>query len=173
MKKSTIFSFISGILFSVIVYVAFSLVSISKETVSDQSDLPFGVKVEYGNGARKASSVAGVLIPENATDCFYCIAGLKPVFEYVAFSVPKNNLWKVVNKITKTNKREFTLKDQAGYPLVFSGPETFGQRYKTILYDLPSPDILKTQFLLPGGVISECCVDPVTSRIFIKIISND
>lgn len=171
--KMPIIAFVSGIIFTIMVYGVVNIFKYPVKSESNASDTLFGVEVKYGDDARQSAHMAGVHIPENATDCYYCIEGLKPVIEFVAFSVPRNKLWNSVKAATGINKNKFYPKGKGDFILEPLKPELFGKKYKTILYDLSSPDLLSAGFTIWGSVPARCFVNQTQNRIFIQITSDD
>ncbi len=163
----------SGIIFTITIYGVVNVFKYSARSESTASDILFGVDVKYGDEARKSAHMAGVYVPENATDCYYCIGGIKPVIEFVAFSVPQNELWHSVKAATGINKQKFYPKGKGDFILEPLKPELFGKKYKTILYDLSSPDLLGTGFTIWDSVPARCFVNQEQNRIFIQITSDD
>jgi hypothetical protein len=128
-----------------------------------------GVKYDFGEEARRSAAVAGIEMPTNAIDCFYGIGGLKPVIEFVAFTLPVQEVWPFVKSVSGKQKSDLqTL-------ISFQVPELFGkEHYRTVLFDVSG-------ISSPKGIIWEiknhlqvnCVVDENSGRIFIEIIPND
>src|SRR5260221_1683554 len=66
----------------------------------------FGVNLFYGAEARRLAADAGITIPTNAIDSFYGIGGLKPVFEFIAFTIPKQEAWPFITSISGKKKTD-------------------------------------------------------------------
>jgi hypothetical protein len=86
----------------------------------DKADASFfGVNLFYGAEARRLAADAGITIPTNATDSFYGIGGFKPVFEFIAFTVPKQEAWPFITSISGKKKSDIRM------PWPFQGPSCF------------------------------------------------
>jgi hypothetical protein len=75
----------------------------------DKADAFFGVNLFYGAEARRLAADAGITIPTNAMDSFYGIGGFKPVFEFIAFTVPKQEAWPFITSISGKKKSDIRM----------------------------------------------------------------
>lgn len=125
-----------------------------------------GVNFKYGDSAKSASKVAGLPIPDDSRDWYYCIAGLKGVTEFIAFSVPIEQLWPTVEMITQKKKNDFLPSDY------FKGPESFGDKYRTLLFNVSQHRLISCSFDL-NGLWAICAVNEAESRILVNIMSRD
>ena len=123
-----------------------------------------GVNHYYGEPARELSRGIGVEIPQDGVDCYYSIGGLKPVLEFVAFTVPKERLWPSVIALTGKDK------SGASVPIHAIGPELFGEEYRTVLYDVSRiANPLVVDWRLNSDQLAECVVDEAAGRLFIFV----
>jgi hypothetical protein len=165
--KKTIIAFVAGVLAAIalpFVWSIFTYEPTPGETLD--SDL-FGVESHYGIEAVKSAGVAGIQIPQNATDCYYCIAGLKPVTEFIAYSVPSETLWPEVKRLTGKATASFVTAGAWA-----TDPGSFGPQYKTMLFDLSSTNTVSSVFNIQGNLQGSCFVVPEDNRILICIMSD-
>ena len=128
-----------------------------------------GVNFEFGEAARRSAAVAGVTIPKNAMDSFYGIGGLKPVIEFIAFTLPAQEVWPFITSISGKKKSDIHAL------LMFQGPELFGkERYRTVLFDTSGVTSMNgVEWEIKGRPHASCVVNESSGRIFIIITSND
>ena len=129
----------------------------------------FGVNFDFGEEARRSAAVAGVIIPKNATDSFYGIGGLKPVVEFIAFTLPAQEAWPYITSVSGKQKSD------SHELLGFQGPEQFGKdRYRTALFDTSGITSMKgVEWEIKGRVHVSCVVNEISGRIFVVITSSD
>jgi hypothetical protein len=139
----------------------------SRDGFADASML--GVKFDFGEEAQRLAAVAGVTIPKNAIDSFYGIGGLKPVIEFVAFTLPVQEVWPFITSISGKKKS-----DIQALPM-FQGPELFGkERHRTVLFDTSGVTSMNgVEWEIKGRVHASCVVNEFSGRIFIVITSKD
>jgi len=133
------------------------------------ADNVFGANYAYGEEARRSAFNAGVEIPTNSVDCFYGICGLKPVFEFIAFTVPTREIWPCVKSIS--GRQQLDLR-----PLTwFQGPEKVGrENYRTVLFNLNGvPTAQGISWKIKDDNHADCVVDENTGRIFIIITPDN
>lgn len=128
-----------------------------------------GVNFDFGEAARRSAAVEGITIPKNAIDSFYGIGGLKPVIEFVAFTLPVQEVWPYITSISGKKKSDIHAL------LMFQGPELFGkERYRTVLFDTSGVTSMNgVEWEIKGHVHASCVVNEFSGRIFIIITSQD
>jgi hypothetical protein len=137
---------------------------------SNQADASiFGVNLFYGAEARRLAGNAGITIPTNAIDSFYGVGGIKPVLEFIAFTIPKQEVWPFITSIS--GKKKF---DGQTVP-AFQGPELYGmEQYRTILFD--TSGITLTNIIsweIREHLHANCAVNEISGRVFIVITPNE
>jgi hypothetical protein len=127
----------------------------------------FGVNLFYGAEARRLAADAGITIPTNAIDSFYGIGGFKSVFEFIAFTVPKQEAWPFITSISGKKKSDIRM------PWPFQGLELFGKSYRTVLFD--TSGIMLTNGIsweLREHLHANCALDEISGRVFIVTSNN-
>src|SRR5215510_6772394 len=58
----------------------------------------------YGAEARSLARSAGISLPQEGTDCYYSIGGLKPVWEFIAVTLPGDKAWPWIRSVSGKSK---------------------------------------------------------------------
>jgi hypothetical protein len=166
--KKIILPFIAGVIAAIIIPILYSVITYKSEPNGFPDSDIFSVDVSYGIPAKAAAAVAGINMPETATDCYYCIGGLKPVMEFISFSVPSDEIWTEVKKITEKTEADFSS------DITWKAdPGEYGPQYQTLLFDLSSESLISSLFNISGGLNATCFVDSTRNRVLIWIRSDD
>ena len=149
--------------------VAWCLIAITQPATGERRDdhadaVSLGVSYHFGEEARSRAEVAGLMIPRSATDVFYCIGGLKPVVEFIAFTLPSREVWPLLTSLSGKKKTDV---HELPY---FEGPELFGGNHGTLLFNTTgSASKVGIEWKIKEHLQAACVINEASGRVFIFI----